>query len=337
MPPTQICFVKYRDTDGDGVRDTGEILLPNWQFTLFNNANFVIGGAVTGPSSWPNCFNLAPGTYTLKEIPKPGWYQTQPINLAPHTVTLAAGQIVNIAFGNRQGTPTRVCAIKYHDLNGNHVRDPGEPALPGFSFGLYQGSTLIGSAATDASGNACFTVPPGLYRFLESPMAGWSVTDPASGPPEKFVTAMLGTTVTASFGNRPTTTTTTTIDLRIDTNFSKAVPPKPPGFIFLILPSRPASVPIPAGATLIVNGSLSPAAPFPTMTPPTNWSCTGSWAAFTCTTTLSAATAYPPLEIHTTGSPPPGTTVTYVASVVMAGNTDPVPGNHARTITVTFP
>lgn len=55
----------------------------------------------------------------------------------------------------------------WRDSNGNGVQDPGEPAIAGVTVRLYQGSTLVGTAVTDANGE---------YYFVFS-----SVADPNTG------------------------------------------------------------------------------------------------------------------------------------------------------------
>lgn len=42
---------------------------------------------------------LAPATYTISEVPKPGWIQTTPASSAVVTVA-PGGPAVNLVFGN---------------------------------------------------------------------------------------------------------------------------------------------------------------------------------------------------------------------------------------------
>ncbi len=44
----------------------------------------------------------------------------------------------------------------WRDTNGNGVQDPGEPGISGVTVHLYRGSTLVGTAITDASGEFYF-------------------------------------------------------------------------------------------------------------------------------------------------------------------------------------
>ena len=55
----------------------------------------------------------------------------------------------------------------WRDVNANGVQDPGEPVFAGITVRLYQGSTLVGTAVTDANGE---------YYFVSS-----TVADPNTG------------------------------------------------------------------------------------------------------------------------------------------------------------
>lgn len=75
--------------------------------------------------------------------------------------------------------------LKYHDVNGNGVRDFGEPALAGWQINLRMDNsagTLVSSVLTDGEGYYNFTgVQPGSYKIEEVQQAGWVQTAPSSG------------------------------------------------------------------------------------------------------------------------------------------------------------
>jgi RTX calcium-binding nonapeptide repeat (4 copies)/von Willebrand factor type A domain/Calx-beta domain len=88
----------YLDLNNNGVLDTAE---PT-QITAIDNIN-TTNIDETGQYS----FNVAPGTYTVREVVPAGYTQSFPNSPAFHTVTVAAGQTVdNINFGNT--TPSTV-------------------------------------------------------------------------------------------------------------------------------------------------------------------------------------------------------------------------------------
>jgi hypothetical protein len=94
----EICVKKYRDTNGDGVQESGEPTLPGWTFQ-FVNGSMVIS-ATTNKKGIACARVPAPATYTVSEVQQPGWVPTLPAG-GTQTVTIAAGQVVNLSFGNR--------------------------------------------------------------------------------------------------------------------------------------------------------------------------------------------------------------------------------------------
>lgn len=76
--------------------------------------------------------------------------------------------------------PGTVCLVKYDDLNGNRVRDAGEPGIPNWEFQLF-GPTLNVQVFTDADGRVCVDkLPPGTYTVIEIQQNGWVQTSPAT-------------------------------------------------------------------------------------------------------------------------------------------------------------
>jgi hypothetical protein len=98
----EICITKFHDRDRDGVKDANEPFLQGWAFQANDQAG---GNLVTsGPTNdhGRTCFSvLAPGTYAVSEVRKPGWVQTTPVNPSNPLVTVTpGGPAVNLLFGN---------------------------------------------------------------------------------------------------------------------------------------------------------------------------------------------------------------------------------------------
>src|SRR5207248_95417 len=80
--------------------------------------------------------NLNAGKYTVRQLLPAGWTQTYPLANAGHDIEIAKDvYAMGRSFGT-QGPPPPIPAgtIKgsvYNDLNGNGVRDSGEPGLSG--------------------------------------------------------------------------------------------------------------------------------------------------------------------------------------------------------------
>ena len=67
---------------------------------------------------------------------------------------------------------------KFYDLNGNGVRDRGEPARPGWTINLSSGATAV----TDVNGYYYFqNLAAGTCTVTEVPQSGWTQTAPAGG------------------------------------------------------------------------------------------------------------------------------------------------------------
>lgn len=116
-------------------------------------------------------------------------------------------------------------------------------------------------------------------------------------------------------------------DLQVDAYLDPAL-----GFL-IVVTSETMTTPAPQGSQVVVDGFLTfTPGPQPTSTPMLNtWSCSGPWANFTCTKTLTAPLdderGYIPLSL------PPGTSVTYTVRVRMTGNADPNSTNDSYTFT----
>jgi uncharacterized delta-60 repeat protein len=92
---------KFNDQNGNGLRDTGEPVLPGWTIQLASGTNFWT--TLTDTNGYYYFMSLAPGAYTVTEQQVAGWVQTAPAG-GSHGVTLVQAQAVNgVNFGNRRG------------------------------------------------------------------------------------------------------------------------------------------------------------------------------------------------------------------------------------------
>ena len=161
----------------------------------------------TDASGNANATNLPSGSYTVTETQQTGWTSTDPAGSLTKTVTVNVGQTTTVLFGNAtvQLPPTSAGTLtvtKYNDLNANKTRDTNEPALSGWTFTVKDASgATVGTAATDASGNATFqNLSFGTYTVTETLQTGWTSTDPGGTTPTKTVT-ISGASTTVLFGN----------------------------------------------------------------------------------------------------------------------------------------
>jgi hypothetical protein len=74
----------------------------------------------------------------------------------------------------------KISGTKFNDLNGNGVKDAGEPVLAGWKINLTGG--ISASTTTDSLGNFVFEeLPANTYQVCEVQQSGWVQSLPASG------------------------------------------------------------------------------------------------------------------------------------------------------------
>src|SRR5262249_17954778 len=150
------------------------------------------------------------GSYVVREVPQSGWVQSAP-SAGSHTIDLKEGQdVTGVDFGNAR--PVSLSGAVFHDVNGNGVRDAGEPALAGWTVfvdGAGTGPLDAGepSAVTNAQGNSpAATVRPGTVLLAQVVQANWVQTLPEDGP--RSVAVVSGVNQTGlDFGNKSGTLT----------------------------------------------------------------------------------------------------------------------------------
>ena len=199
-----ISGTKFNDLNGNGVRDPGEPGLAGITVFLDTNGNGVLDPGEVSTTTDANgnytFTNLAPGTYRVREVEPAGSIQT---TANPADIVVTSGAVVSgVLFGNFQ--LASISGLKFNDLNGNGVRDPGEPGLAGITVFLDTNNNGIldpgeVSTTTDANGNYTFTnLAPGTYRVREVEPAGSMQT--TANPAD--IVASSGTNITGVlFGN----------------------------------------------------------------------------------------------------------------------------------------
>ena len=176
--PTGLSGAKFEDKNGNGIQDAGEPGLEGWTVNLMNG-DTIIATTTTGPDGTYSFTDIAPGSYTVEESAQEGWKQSYPATPGTQPVILVSGEAgpTNIDFGNvRTGG---INGIKYQDINGNGVRDEGEPGLEGWTINLKDGDKIVATTITDANGFYEFPgLLPGSYTVAEEQRPGWIQTTP---------------------------------------------------------------------------------------------------------------------------------------------------------------
>jgi hypothetical protein len=185
----RISGAKFHDLDGNGRRAPDEPPLNGWQIYLDLNNNGVLDAGepsdITDDDGRYGFFDLASGTYVVREVNQTGWTQTLPATGA-YTIDYTENTVVedqdfgNIKLGGISG-------FKWHDLDADGVRESGEPGLGGWTIylDLNNSGTLDPGEPRDvtvADGSYEFgLVDPLVYTVAEVPKTNWEQTFPAGG------------------------------------------------------------------------------------------------------------------------------------------------------------
>lgn len=134
-------------------------------------------------------FNVSSGSYGVSEIVPSGWNLTSSscTTGTPSNFTVTQGENVTCSFNNTK--PVSIGGIKFNDMDGNHVKDAGEPGLSGWAINLRNATTgvRITTTFTGANGSYSFVnISPGSYKICEAhntkyPKQNWIQTFPTSG------------------------------------------------------------------------------------------------------------------------------------------------------------
>jgi uncharacterized protein (DUF2141 family) len=160
---TSIGGTKFRDTNGNGVRNAGEPGLKGWTIFLDANRNGRLDAGETRTTTDANgnytFANLAPGTYSVREVRRLGWVQMT--NNPADIVITTSGQGATVSpFGNAW-VATLISPSKLNLIGSNMA--PGVLAGQArFVENLYL--TLLGRAPDLA----------GLKRYIRLLQAGFS-------------------------------------------------------------------------------------------------------------------------------------------------------------------
>jgi protocatechuate 3,4-dioxygenase beta subunit len=191
-----ISGIVFRDTNGNGVRDSGEGGLAGWAVQLLDGSGNFLGQTTSNAAGAYAFAGLQAGSYTIRELPQTGWAQTA--GPTGYNISLTSGgTLTGNNFGDfRLGT---VSGTVFRDTNGNGVRDSGEAGLAGWAVQLRNGSGgVLQTATTDAAGHYAFTgLVPGSYAVTDTLSSGWYQT---STPVSHVTIATSGASIVTNFG-----------------------------------------------------------------------------------------------------------------------------------------
>jgi sarcosine oxidase gamma subunit len=192
---SSISGIVYNDTNGNDV-DNSEPGIAGVTVTLTgtNGLGNAVTATTTSAANGSYSFGgLAPGNYTLTEIP-PAGYTTETANAGSlggsaavavvSNVSVNSGQTgVNYNFGQYQ--TSSISGVVYNDTNGNDV-DNSEPGIAGVTVTLTgtngAGNAVTATTTSAANGTYSFGgLAPGNYTVTETPPVGYTTETANAG------------------------------------------------------------------------------------------------------------------------------------------------------------
>ncbi|MCO6454069.1 MAG: tandem-95 repeat protein [Pirellulaceae bacterium] len=189
--------VVFNDRDQDGVRDPGENGLPGITIYLDRNNNDLLDLDEPSVTTAEDLFytpdvdeagtyqftHLAKGSYVVREI-VPSLLAATPESERSHVVTVGPADDVRDVNSANVYRPSEIHGTKFEDLNGNHLRDDGEPGIEGATIfidldrdDLYDDDEPMTLTAADGS-YSFVNLPAGAYVVRERVAAGYVQTFP---------------------------------------------------------------------------------------------------------------------------------------------------------------
>jgi hypothetical protein len=219
-PLATVSGVVYVDANKNANREASEQRLSGITVYVDANNNSVLDlGENSTVSAADGTYNLSLGlgqsTFVIRQQLDPTLYtQTEPAGGAGYVINTNSGSVfTGYDFGNI-AKPGEITGIKWNDLNGDGVRDPGEPGMAGIMIYVDLNNdgrigVLEPAGVSDANGfYRISNVSPGSYTIREVLAPGSIPTFPAADvdnniPAGVYVNVVItsGQTLTLDFGN----------------------------------------------------------------------------------------------------------------------------------------
>lgn len=197
--PASIEGVKFEDLDADGVKDVGEPGLEDWIIYVdYDGDNMLDAGEPSDATDANGEYlitGVTPGTYSVREVLPGEWFQTLGTYVVGFESRGHYGGEGEYDFGN--WTYANKSGVKFHDLDADGVKDPGEPGLEGWTIFVDYDDDGVHDPGepgdiTNATGYYSIGgIQPGLFKVREVQQVGWTQSYPGSGYHEVDFTSGL--------------------------------------------------------------------------------------------------------------------------------------------------
>ncbi len=205
IPLRSISGTVFNDVNHDGVKDTLEPGLPNWQIRLYDYSadhNFYTQSDSNGYYSFDSLMTI--GYFYVYETKQFRWKRTTPYN-DYYQVHLVDTSVINQNFGNWYIPPFQISGIMFNDMNGSGQREEEEPGLSGWPIYLYsynKDSTY--ELLTDSAGVYTLTDSGDVddFKVYHADPDAWMTTYPYQSQDAYYSFAVAGDTISGvDFGS----------------------------------------------------------------------------------------------------------------------------------------
>ena len=206
--PTSVASVSglvWEDSNGDGLIDDGEAMLPNKQISLLDQGGNVVKTTTSASDGSYSFTGVLPDIYSITVISGEE-YRFSPVMSGGNKMrssTVVSGDNQMSQTGSGEGTsdpitlsegeerddmhagvyrPISIGNKVWNDLNGNGIQEIDEPGIAGVTVALVDGSGLVvETTETDTYGYYKFTgLSPGSYSVQFQLPTGYSFTQSAA-------------------------------------------------------------------------------------------------------------------------------------------------------------
>lgn len=216
-PPTyEVSGMVFNDVNGNGIKDFGEVGIPNVLIKLWGTSANLIATTLTNTQGQFKFTGVVPGNYHVQEIDPPGYISTTPNSFFINVVN---SNITNILFGDKVRPQPEPCDLtKYQTYTQDQwCMEPAKTLLMSKFSSVFPSGMQIGGAGspftiTFTNANAVISFLPQLGAPAALNMSHINPTSTAAGQFAGNVAALalnvalndagvLGSTSTTKLGN----------------------------------------------------------------------------------------------------------------------------------------